>query len=339
MHKIKTKKNFIFIGFPVLFILGIGLILLWYGVHFAKTPCDLSANGKVFFIKPGQNLAIISEELLHKKLICNKSLFVLMTRFKRDSGKIQAGEYLLSASMSPEKMLDIFVQGKVRLHKIVIPEGLNINEIAALVEKAGFGSKEHFVMLARNKKFVRSMGIKGGSFEGYLFPETYFFPKNISQKDIIIQMVKQFNRVFTLKWRKRAENLGFSVNQIVTLASIIEKETGKASERPIIASVFYNRLKRHMRLESDPTVIYGIKNFNGDLTKKDLETPTPYNTYKIKGLPPGPITNPGKMSLKAALFPAHTDYLFFVSKNNSTHKFSKNLREHDRAVRKYQLRK
>lgn len=339
MQRRDLKSFFIYICLAGLFIIGTCLIFLWYAVHFAKTPCDLSAKDKIFFIKPGQDLVTISAKLLDEKLICNRHLFMLMTRFKKDARSIQAGEYMLSASMTPEKILEIFVQGKVRLHKIVIPEGLNINETAMLVEKAGFGSKEHFSMLARDKNFVKSMGIKGDSFEGYLFPETYLFPRDISQKDIIIKMVKQFNRVFTPAWRKRARDMGFSVHQIVTLASMIEKETGQARERPLISSVFHNRLKKNMRLQSDPTVIYGLSNFNGDITKKDLNTKTPYNTYQIKGLPPGPIANPGRLSLRAALFPAHTDYLFFVSKNDSTHKFSKNIREHNRAVMKYQLKK
>jgi UPF0755 protein len=152
-------------------------------------------------------------------------------------------------------------------------------------------------------------------------------------------MVNRFHSVFSEEWKKRAAELGFTVHKIVTLASIIEKETGSPKERPLIASVFHNRLKKRMRLESDPTVIYGIKNFNGNLTRKDLKTATPYNTYKISGLPPGPIANPGKASLEAALYPANTNFLYFVSKNDTTHKFSTNLRDHNRAVRKFQLGK
>ncbi len=337
-RKKNIKKYLIGIGFPFLFISVICFIFIWNTVHFAKTPCNISGKNKTFIIKPGQNLFKISENLLHKNLIKNSMLFRLMVRFKKKASALKAGEYNISSAMSPEKILNIFTSGKIKLHKIVIPEGLNIDETAALVEKAGFGSKKHFIMLAKNKKFARALGIKGDTLEGYLFPETYFFAKGTSQKQIIIRMVEQFNRVFTLKWRKRAKKMGFSVHQIVTLASIIEKETGNALERPVISSVFHNRLKKKMPLESDPTVIYGIKNFNGNITKKDLMTKTAYNTYRIKGLPPGPIANPGKLSLKAALFPACTDYLFFVSKNNSTHKFSETLKEHNRAVRKYQLK-
>ncbi len=333
------KKLFIYLGVLFLLVSGICLILVWNVVHFTETPCDASGENKTFTINAGQNLSQISEKLLNENLINSSTMFSLMVRFKKKSEKLQAGEYILSPAMPPEKILNIFISGKVKLHKIIIPEGLNIEETAALVEKAGFGSKDNFIMLAKNKKFVKSMGIKADSFEGYLFPETYYFPKNTSQREIIIQMVKQFNRIFSMKWRKRAHELGFSVHDIVILASIIEKETGNAAERPLVSSVFHNRLQKNIPLESDPTVIYGIKDFNGNITRKDLNTKTPYNTYKMKGLPHGPIANPGKLSLEAALFPAHTDYLFFVSKNNSTHKFSRTIKEHNRAVRKYQLGK
>ena len=152
-------------------------------------------------------------------------------------------------------------------------------------------------------------------------------------------MMARFNDTFTPEWRRRARELGFTVHQVTTLASIIEKETGDASERPRIASVFHNRLKLGMRLESDPTVIYGIQDFNGNLTRRDLKEMTPYNTYRIPGLPPGPIANPGKASLEAALYPEKSDYLFFVSKNNGTHRFSRTMEDHGKAVRKYQLGK
>ena len=152
-------------------------------------------------------------------------------------------------------------------------------------------------------------------------------------------MVKRFWSVFKPEWKNRAKTLGFTIHQVVTLSSIIEKETGAAVERPIISSVFHNRLKRGIRLESDPTVIYGIKDFNGNITRRDLAEKTPYNTYKIKGLPPGPIANAGTKAIEAALYPAETRLLYFVSKKDNTHQFSTNIKDHNRAVRKYQLRK
>ncbi len=185
---------------------------------------------------------------------------------------------------------------------------------------------------------AKGNGINADTFEGYLFPDTYHFPGDVQAEKIIQAMVKRFHAVFTPEWRTRAETLGFTVHQAVILASIVEKETGDPSERPVISSVFHNRLKRNMRLESDPTVIYGIKNFNGNITRKDLKRKTPYNTYRIKGLPAGPISNPGKESIRAVLYPANTRFLYFVSKKNGTHAFSTNLADHNRAVRQYQLR-
>jgi UPF0755 protein len=186
---------------------------------------------------------------------------------------------------------------------------------------------------------MKKLNVPADSFEGYLFPDTYFFPRGVLAKDIITTMVNRFWTQFGVDWKERADELGLSVHEVITLASIIEKETGVSSERPIISSVFHNRLKKRMRLESDPTVIYGISDFDGNITRKHLDTHTPYNTYRIRGLPPGPIANPGAAAIESALFPAETDYLFFVSKKDRTHKFSTTILEHNRAVRKYQLRR
>jgi UPF0755 protein len=306
---------------------------------FVKKPFNSAANEKVFIIKPGQSLSIIAENLEKESIVSNKTFFKLFTKFKKADKKLQAGEYILSASKSPSQILEILLKGKVKLYRLTLPEGVNTKQIASLVEKAGLCGKTRFIDLCHDKSFIFSLGLKSTSLEGYLFPDTYFFPKHTSCKTVITTMVSHFKRIFTKTWRARAKTLGFSVHDIVTLASIIEKETGNTLERPLISSVFHNRLKKNMRLESDPTVIYGINNFDGNIKKKHLKMMTPYNTYQIKGLPIGPIANPGALSLQAALYPAQTDYLFFVSKKNKTHHFSKTIREHNQAVKKYQLRK
>ncbi len=264
-------------------------------------------------------------------------MFLILAVLRGQDKSIKAGEYDISPCFSPEKILKIFVSGQIKLYRLTIPEGLNIREIAQLVETAGFGSKKNFMALASDPEFISSFGIKADSLEGYLFPETYFFPRGTGHKKIIKTMVQGFNSVFIPRWHETARKMGFSLHEIVILASIIEKETGVPEERPLIASVFHNRLKKGMRLESDPTVIYGIPDFNGNITRKDLRTPHSYNTYILTGLPGGPIACPGKMSLEAAVFPARTNYLFFVSKQDTTHYFSKNYQEHKRAVMKYQL--
>jgi len=328
----------------VLFVLFICLLtggLFYYSEmsSFIKEPVNPAAVEKVFTIKPGQGLTVIAGNLEQASIISNKAYFILFAKIKKAGKKLQAGEYILSASKSPEQILEILIKGKVKLYRITLPEGLNIKEAAGIVDKANLCTKTCFVDLCHDPAFILSLGIKAISLEGYLFPDTYFFPKHASCEDIITTMVAHFKNIFTTKWQARAKTLGFSVHDIVTIAAIIEKETGDASERPLISSVFHNRLKKNMRLESDPTVIYGIKNFDGNIKRKHLKMLTPYNTYQIKGLPLGPIANPGALSLEAALNPAQTNYLFFVSKKDTTHKFSKTIQEHNRAVKKYQLRK
>jgi UPF0755 protein len=243
----------------------------------------------------------------------------------------------LSAAMPPRQILAIMVKGEVKLHKLTIPEGYNAYQIAELVSQAGYGAQDEFDKIVSDAALVRKLGLEAETLEGYLFPDTYFFPKDVTMEKIISTMVQRFWSIFKPEWQDRTKSLGFSVHQVVTLASIIEKETGAAFERPRISSVFHNRLRKKMRLESDPTVIYGIIDFDGNLTRKHLKTRTPYNTYKIRGLPVGPIANPGRASLEAALFPEKTAYIYFVSKKDTTHYFSTNLKEHNRAVRKYQL--
>ncbi|MDA3788265.1 MAG: endolytic transglycosylase MltG [Desulfobacula sp.] len=338
------KKNILKILSIVFFTLVIFLVV---GGHlfylkissFVKEPFNPLAAEKVFSIKPGQSLAVIAQNLKTESIISNKNFFKLFTKYKKAEKKLQAGEYILSASKSPEQILEILLKGKVKLYRITIPEGMNIKEIALLVEKENFCKNEGFIDLCHDTSFIFSLGIKAITLEGYLFPDTYFFPKNTDCKTVITTMVEHFNTIFTEEWQARAKTMGFLVHEIVTLASIIEKETGDAQERPLISSVFHNRLKKNMRLESDPTVIYGIKNFDGNIKKKHLKMKTPYNTYQIKGLPLGPIANPGAKSLAAALNPVPSDYLFFVSKKDTTHQFSKTFQEHNQAVKKYQLRK
>jgi UPF0755 protein len=216
----------------------------------------------------------------------------MVARLKGYDKRLKAGEYALSATMTPIQIMEKLVKGKVKLYKLTVPEGLNIFQIANLVAEAGFAQNSSFIAAATDADLARKNGITAETLEGYLFPETYYFPKKVSIETVISTMVKRFRKVFNSAWKQRANQLGFSIHQIVTLASIIEKETGAPFERPVISSVFHNRLKRKMRLESDPTVIYGLKNFDGNLKRTHLETPTPYNTYKIRGLPAGPIANP-----------------------------------------------
>ncbi len=256
----------------------------------------------------------------------------------RDRG-IRAGEYRLHSSMSPREVLNILSRGEVVLHKVTLPEGWTVKQMAALLEKKGFASMEEILATSREAGFIRASGFEADSLEGYLFPDTYHFAMGLSPREILGAMVKRFHALYGPQFRARQEELGRTLHEVVTMASIVEKETGARKEMPLIGSVLVNRLRIGMPLQCDPTVIYGIEDFDGNLTREHLRTPNPYNTYINKGLPPGPICNPGLDALKAVLYPADTSYLYFVSRNDGTHLFSPTLEEHNRAVDKYQRRR
>jgi len=304
---------------------------------FIETPATSQVQIIPFTITPGQSLKQIAANLENQGLITNQSQFKLYVRYKKAAARLMAGEYQFFTPKTPAQILDQLLKGKVRLYRLTIPEGLNMDEIADLVQKTNNCDAAKFLSLCRDKGFIKTLAVDSHSLEGYLYPDTYFFPKHTPCRQIIRKMVTTFHKIYTKEWENRTKEMGFSVHEIVTLASIIEKETGDASERPLISSVFHNRLKKKMRLQSDPTVIYGDKEFDGRIRRRHLQRITPYNTYQLRGLPLGPIANPGGLALSAALYPDTSRYLFFVSKNDTTHYFSKTLAEHNRAVRKYQL--
>jgi UPF0755 protein len=326
----------------ILFTIGIcflvGVFLLIGFAYFAMTPADKDGDQKVFYVRPGATLRHVAGELQEMGLITSKSLFLLWARTMGYGKHIKAGEYRLSPAMSPIQILHTLHKGIVVTHPVTIPEGFTVQQISeALVEK-GLADKEEFLSLARDPHTARRYGISEAGLEGYLYPDTYHFSKGIAAVDIIDVMVRRLLEVVA-PHRERMEQLGMSLEEVITLASIVEKETGRAEERPVIASVFLNRLAQNMRLESDPTVIYGVEEFDGNLTRKDLREATPYNTYVIQGLPPGPIASPGRDAILAVLYPADTQYLYFVSKNDGSHHFSTTLEEHNRAVNVYQRRR
>ena len=251
---------------------------------------------------------------------------------------IKAGEYRLNSNMSPLMILDILSRGAVVIHHVTFPEGFTRKQIAAVLDKEGLIDRDEFLKLTGDADVAKSYGISCPNLEGFLYPDTYQLRWGQTTKSVIDMLVSQFWKVIS-PLRGRMEELGMTVEQVVILASIVEKETGRPEERPVVASVFLNRLKKGNRLESDPTVIYGMDNFDGNLTKKDLLSYTPYNTYVIEGLPPGAIANPGEEAIRAVLYPAETEYLYFVSKNDGSHHFSKTLSEHKQAVKVYQKNK
>ncbi len=312
---------------------------LWNIHNYGLTPLNTDQRLKDITILKGENFSTVLDKLLDGEIINQPVKFKILARLKKYDKKIKAGDYRFSPSMIPVKILKIMEKGEVSFYKVTIPEGYNLKQIASVMAESGLVDQKKFIKLSKDPSYVRQKKIAAETFEGYLFPDTYFFAKTALCEEIISMMLKRFQSKITTEMRNQAKNMNMSIHQIITIASIIEKETGAPFERPVISSVFHNRLKKGMRLQSDPTVIYGIKGFDGNITRKNLKAATPYNTYVIKGLPPGPIANPGIESIKAALYPAETGFLFFVSKKNRTHKFSTNIRDHNKAVRKYQLRR
>jgi len=327
----KVVLKFLFFACLIVVVLGVGRY--WY---FLNTPCSDSEEKIVFEVSPGVGLNLIASKLKSLDLISDIQLFKLYVYLNNGVGLLKTGEYLLSPSLTPIEVYAILITGKSILHDITIPEGYNIFDIASLLEQKGLGDKDEFLKLVQDKKIIYELGLEGRSLEGYLFPSTYKFSKSVTTEKIIKTMINKFKNVFTDEFNQRAKEIGFTKHQVVILASMVEKETGNPIERPTIASIFHNRLKKRMRLESDPTVIYGIENFSGNLKREDLKRLSPYNTYKIFGLPEGPIANPGLEAIRAVLWPEETEYLFFVSKNDGTHVFTKNYTDHQKEVHKFQ---
>ena len=340
----------------VRYVLRIALILFFpliaavivYSAMYSKflAPADLARTTVESFEVPnGLNFTAISELLEQKGLIKSAWAFGVSARLKGvDTTKISAGEYELSASMKPSEILNRLANREVVVRAVLVREGATIWQVADEIEKSGLLSKDEFIKAVTDPSLVSKAGIVDAtqkpapSFEGYLFPNTYKFSRPITAEKIVWTMLEEGEKQenWNKEFSEQAEKVSLSRFEVITLASIIEKESGNVEEQPIISSVFHNRLKAGIQLQSDPTVIYGIANFNGNLTRADLDNPTPYNTYKRFGLPVGPISNPGRSSIKAALFPAETGYLYFVGDGKGKHIFSTTLAEHNAAVELYQ---
>jgi UPF0755 protein len=288
-------------------------------------------------IPKGATLSQIGAALQEKGVISSKLVFKLVAMIRGEQRNIKAGDYALKTGSDAGEVLDQLISGKTIIFSFTVPEGYNIYQIADLFQQSEIMSRREFLALAKDPAFLKEVNVKATSLEGYLFPDTYFLrPAEKSDGRLIIRkMVKRFYEVYDKDVRATAEENGWSVGEVVTLASLIEKEA-RASEHALVSAVFHNRLRRKIRLQSDPTVIYGIKAMGDKITRKDLEKKHPYNTYQIDGLPPGPIACPGKASLIAAVKPAAVDYLYFVAKNDGSHQFSSSLQEHNRWVNLYQ---
>ena len=290
-------------------------------------------------IPPDASFTTVAGLLAQKGLLASPFWFRVLGKVQGVERKIQPGEYDLHTRMRPPEILDALIKGKVVQYSVLVPEGFTAAQVATLLKDAGLADEAVIMGLVRNPGFAKSLGVNAATLEGYLYPDTYNFPRHTPPEEILKTMVGKFHQVFTPEVKARAAALNMTEHEVVTLASIIEKETGQEDERPLIAAVFQNRLRKKYPLQSDPTVIYDIPNFDGNLTRAQLTTSTPYNTYMHAGLPPGPIANPGGKSILAALHPAPVSYLYFVSKNDGSHQFSSTLEEHNQAVHQYQKKR
>jgi len=289
-------------------------------------------------IPRGTSLNQVASILSENEVIDQPQLFKGLLRLTQGSSRVRAGEFRFRKGMRAIDALLVLYHDAPIVHSVTIPEGFTVRQIARVLADATLVNEQRFIDLTLNAGAAQKFKISAPSLEGFLYPNTYAFSKIDGEERIIDRMVQQFLTVYNRDIRAEAQAKGMSMLELVTFASVVEKETGVADERPLVASVFHNRLKKKMRLQSDPTTIYGIKDFDGNLTRAHLRAYSPYNTYVIPGLPPGPIANPGDASMRAVLRPANSPYLYFVATGKGRHVFSETYAEHARRVTTYQLK-
>lgn len=331
------------------FIAAILVIVLAYGgfttFRFMSSGPGSASEQVVFEVPTGVPFRRIAQELQEKGLVRNATSLRVLAKITGSGSRVKHGEYALNKGMTPQEILGLLVSGKSIQYPITFPEGSNVYEMAAILNNKGIYKGEEFLKAVKDKKIIQELlGIEVSSLEGYLFPETYNVTRYTPMHDLLAQMVGNFKNAYAgleSQLKARGQTAPLSRHELVTLASIVEKETGAPQERPLIASIFYNRLKKGMKLQSDPTIIYGIWVETGaykqNITKEDILRGTRYNTYTVTKLPWGPIANPGREALSAVLMPATSEYLYFVSRNDGTHVFTRTYDEHLKAVKSFQL--
>ena len=308
----------------------------WLFYQFLTSPGPERSYPLRVFIPERSSLRATAELLVMEKLVANGRLFSLWARLTKADRKIQSGEYLFTNALSPLDLLRMLTRGETLRYSITVTEGMTFRQIVTLLVAKRLGAEEQFLCLNTDPYFLARWGLPPHGMEGYLYPATYQFSRRTAPEDILGAMIGRFYAALSPALYQQMAASELSVHQIVTLASLIEKETAAAAERNLISAVFYNRLRQGMPLQCDSSVIYGIPDFDGNLTRQHLTTPSPYNTYLLRGLPPGPIANPSGAAILAALQPAQSQYLYFVAKGDGTHEFSTDLSAHNRAVRRFQ---
>ncbi len=313
----------------------IGGILLLTGVFiYFNSPPSLMQD-EAIVIKEGETLKTVAARLKRLNLIRNTRFFTLYGRITAQTN-IKPGKYLISRNLTSTEIIRKIVRGDYLRRRVTIPEGYNIYQIAERLSSNGITDYKNFILFTSNRDFLRSIGIHESSAEGYLFPDTYIFAEASDSRDIITTMFKRFKGMVNTVDISPMRKFKLNFHQLITLASMIEKEARMPHERIYISAVFHNRLRRGMKFDCDPTIRYAVKKFKGTITQSDLKFDSPYNTYIRRGFPPTPICSPGIESIKAALQPARVGFIYFVSRNDGSHYFSSRLRDHNRAVEYYQ---
>ena len=292
-------------------------------------------------IPQGAGSVAIAKRLADAGVVRDVNTFRVALWVTGSGRRLQAGEYRFDRPSSAREVAGKIARGEVYVRPLTFPEGLTYKQMSALYEGKGFGPALDFINAAKRGALVSAVDPDAKDLEGYLFPDTYKLPRSTTAELLVGRMIAAFMKTLTPELMDKAEARGLNVRQLVTLASIVEKETGNPDERPLVAAVYANRLKIGMGLQCDPTVIYALERagrYNGNLTRDDLQFDSPYNTYRHAGLPPGPIASPGRASLEAAASPADVPYLYFVSKNDGSHAFAATLDEHNRNVQQYQVK-
>ncbi len=325
--KLLNKKFLILYATTVLIVSGLSVFSL------LNAPARGREASETFTIQQGRSVTSVAEELKDAGLIRSRFLFITMVRLRRGTGSIKSGEYSIEKGSNTSDIINKIVRGEVVTQKFTVPEGLYIQQIADLLQKEGITPADKFIEASRSRDLLEKHGIPFNSAEGFLFPDTYVVAKGLSAHKIVEIMIQRFfEELDHIKFNQyNTEEL----KRVVIIASLVEREAKLDRERPIIAAVFYNRLKKNKRLESCATVQYILGKPKERLLFSDLKIESPYNTYLHTGLPPGPIANPGIKSIQAAIYPADVDYLFFVLKKDGTHYFTSTYREHLDAIEKY----
>jgi peptidoglycan lytic transglycosylase G len=329
------------VGFLILLILVVGAAAAgWFYMGVDRPFKGYDASETFVEIPQGAGSVAIAKRLADAGIVRDVASFRVALWITGEGRRLQAGEYRFDRPVSARQVADKIARGEVFVRPITFPEGLTIKQMAALYESKGFGPAKEFLDAAKNAALVSAIDPDAKDLEGYLFPDTYKMPRRSTADQLVARMAQSFMRALTPELIDAAEGRQLTVRQFVTLASIVEKETGNKDERPLVAAVYANRLRIGMALQCDPTVIYALDRlgrYHGNLTRDDLQFDSRYNTYRYPGLPPGPIAAPGRASLEAAAHPSDAQYLYFVSKNDGSHAFAATLDEHNRNVQKYQV--